>query len=60
MRQFGAPRPEIQRLLAATRVMSHAEREEQVISFAYGNAKIEEARITRPLVERAAADMERE
>ena len=46
----------LQKLLDASRgrVMSEAEKEAQRRSFAYGNAHIENARVTRAMVDRAA------
>ncbi len=46
----------LQKLIAAARgrVMSDAEKEAQRRSFAYGNANIENARITRAMVDDAA------
>lgn len=46
----------LQKLIAAARgrVMSQAEQEAQRRSFAYGNANIENARVTRAMVDKAA------
>ena len=40
-------------------VVTDADRREQRISFAYGNARIENRAITRDMVERAAQRLER-
>lgn len=40
---------------AKARVMTPAARERQLVSFAYGNARLENDRVTRPLVSEAAA-----
>jgi hypothetical protein len=47
--------PSMKKLLqeASARPMSEATREEQLVSLAYGNLKIENDRITRPLIEDA-------
>lgn len=42
---------------ARTRVMTPEEKEEQRRSFAYGNTKIENPRITREMVDKAADDI---
>jgi len=39
---------------ASARPLSSSDRERQVISFAYGNVKLEDARVTREMVEDAA------
>jgi hypothetical protein len=49
--------PELQRRVQAAPAMTDAQRARQVISLAYGNAKLENDRITKPLVtETAKAD----
>lgn len=47
---------ELRRLLArvAAEPLSAEARERQIVSFAYGNARMENSRITREIVERAA------
>ena len=52
----------LEELLEAARAveMSDAEREEQRRSFAFGNANIENPRVTRELVDRVADRMARE
>ena len=52
----------LDRLIEAARKieMSDAEREEQRRSFAFGNANIENPRVTRELVDRVADRMARE
>jgi hypothetical protein len=42
---------------ARTRVMTPEEKEEQRRSFAYGNTKIENPRITREMVDHAAEEL---
>jgi hypothetical protein len=46
-------------LIQAAPAVTAAERERQVVSLAYGNAKLENDRITRPLVEDAHAKSRR-
>jgi hypothetical protein len=47
---------DVERLLELARVtpVSAAEREAQRLSFAYGNAKLSDARVTRETIERAS------
>lgn len=49
----------LQKLIDASRgrVMSEAEKEAQRRSFAYGNAHIENARVTRAMVDEAATKL---
>ena len=51
----------LQKLIDASRgrVMSEAEKEAQRRSFAYGNAHIENARVTRAMVDKAAEKLAR-
>ncbi len=42
--------PELQRRIQAAPAMTDAERVRQVISLAYGNVKLENDRVTKPLV----------
>jgi hypothetical protein len=53
---------ELEQLIEATRnwKLSPREREAQRRSFAYGNAKIENPRITREMVDRQAEAIERD
>lgn len=53
---------DLEKLLEAAkyRPLSPAEREEQRRSFAYGNANIENARVTRETVDREADDLLKE
>lgn len=53
---------ELSRLLEAAKKheMSPAEQEEQRRSFAYGNANLENERVTRDTVDKAAEDLSKE
>jgi len=53
---------ELEKLLAAAKkhALTQAEKEEQRRSFAYGNTKIENARITRGMVDKEAERMKEE
>ena len=53
---------ELEKLLAAAKkhVLTPAEKEEQRRSFAYGNTKIENARITREMVDKEAERLKEE
>ena len=53
---------ELEKLLeeAKSRPLTAAEQEEQRRSFAFGNANIENARVTRETVDRAAEALEKE
>ena len=46
--------PELRALIEASQPMTDAERERQLVSFAYGNVKLENDRVTRAMVEEAA------
>jgi hypothetical protein len=53
---------ELEKLLAAAKkhALTPAEKEEQRRSFAYGNTKIENARITREMVDQEAERLQEE
>jgi hypothetical protein len=51
---------ELEKLLEAARYrpLTQAEKEEQRRSFAYGNANIENPRVTREMIDEQAADLD--
>jgi hypothetical protein len=55
MRRGQVSNPQFREMLARSpaRTMTPAQRERQLISFAYGNAKLEDRNVTRALVQRA-------
>jgi hypothetical protein len=56
MRRPNAAPRDLQRLLerADARPVSSEDRERQIVSFAYGNVRMEDERVTRALIEHAA------